>query len=157
MGRRILAVLISASFLGCGLTDRFFNPEPRACSDLGPTVQVAGEWVISGLGRRNDCEDESFLGNFDLGPSSALTVAQTDSSTVAELSLTGSLAGFELTGEVEGPCIQFATREQTGTIGTIVYQFDGQLERAGLVTGTFTGTGPEACTSEGEFEAEISR
>jgi len=63
--------------------------------------------------------------------------------------------GFSLTGQVQGSCVYFTTRE-TDLLGTVVYEMKGTAKSSGReIKGRFTGTGPAGCHASGTFGVEV--
>lgn len=72
-----------------------------------------------------------------------------------DLTLASGPVGFDLTGSVQGDCVEFTTVEQTDE-GPVTYLFVGKATVGGNITGTFTGSSPGGCVVSGNFSVAIS-
>lgn len=150
-----LLLVLPLLLASCELLD-IEPPKPRNCSSTGGTLDLSGEWVIQGVGERTGCADSIWDGSFELGPSRGLEVMSTipPSSEVHELSLAQSGGGFQLSGTVDGTCVEFRTSE-TIEGGSVSYAFEGGADGTSKISGTFTSSNPAGCSVEGTFEVTI--
>lgn len=123
--------------------DRLRSPD---CS--GATVTVAGTWRIEGSGRRQGCDDPSFDTDELQVRAERLPLVQNGT----RLELASKLEGFSLSGEVDGQCVYLDTDETVDGLRT-QFRFEGERVGSTRIEGTFTGEGPGACVTEGEFVA----
>ncbi|MEO1272051.1 MAG: hypothetical protein AAFX99_28475, partial [Myxococcota bacterium] len=117
------------------------------------TAVLEGTWTISGQGTREGCRNPQLNGDFTLGPSTALSVAQ-GGADGAQLTLSSPVSSFALKGEVTGSCVELDTEEDwRGAV--IMRSYSGMVTYSGDIEGTFTGNGPEGCNIWGEFTVQI--
>lgn len=130
------------------------RPSP-ACST--GTAAVAGTWELSGAGARTDCDDPLLDADDVRIRSLGLTWLQNGED--LELDPNPSFGpDFEwIDGMVEGSCVRFTTQESLGNGDRLRFRFDGELVDSDTISGTFEGTGPEGCRTEGNFEATRRR
>lgn len=147
------ALPITVALAALGACDPFmeeFKSEPVDDQCGADTGSVTGEWVITGTGQRDDCDDGMFdTSFFTLGPST-LRIEQTASN---DLQLGEIIDNFTFDGEVDRQCITFTTAEMDAA-GTLVYEWSGLIVGSDI-EGNFTGSGPPGCEVQGDFEVEI--
>ena len=154
--RRTAAVMTTAALaaLGCGFgdlddfLDEFDDYDPCYLSG-GEEAAVTGDWVLSGAGSRSGCDlDSQNTARFTLDSRGQISVEQDED---GGLTLVSDLGGFSLTGDVDGACVTFTTKEPGSDIW---YEWDGTVD-GNVITGEFTGYGPGGCLSEGDFTVLI--
>lgn len=133
---------------GCDVLDFLDSGDPWAAdpctADGASPAWVAGDWALTGQGERTGCSVASLdTPRFELASRGAIQVAQDGS----QLLLANTRADFRLQGSVEGVCVDFTTTESDNTLS---FDWTG-IAQDNVVTGTFTGYGPGACLSEGDF------
>lgn len=149
----VVAALTFISALGCTI-DPDLDPfddlfQPDACA--GTTPDLNGIWEISGSGKRFDCR-EDFL-NTDKFLIESLEIplvydAETGELTLGDASYSDT---FEVkSAVVDRACIEFTTVEQVGD-QSIEYRWTANARTNTFFEGEFTGTGPSACESKGNF------
>ncbi len=141
--------------LGCsGLDDLadkdpFNNGAAPVCTEEVP--EMTGIWVLAGSGSRINCADKALnTTHFDLSSAALKLTASEDSFGNIQFGLAQSIDGFVLEGALDCDAVSFTTTEIFRG-DTLSYQWQGEGMGQTLITGTFTGTGPDGCESEGEF------
>lgn len=112
---------------------------------------LSGVWRISGSGSRSECLDESLdTDYFELNSAPLKLTATADAFGNVQFTLGQSIRGFMLEGAVDCDAVNFTSQEDfRGDV--LTYEWDGDLFGENTFKGTFKGTGPEGCKSEGEF------
>jgi hypothetical protein len=126
------------------------DPDSRRCS--GTDQVVEGTWVLSGEGRREGCIDENLNTDaFELR-SLPIPVRQVDDALL--LDDDGLPGSFRLeSARVRGSCVDFTSVERFDG-DTLSIEWRGEVE-GDRVVGSFEGTGPDGCRSEGNFQLRI--
>ena len=149
----IVAATVFLILLGCsgssGL-DELFGSGDTICLDESPDLE--GTWVITGSGKRSNCADETLnTDRFELQSAPVALKATEDGAGNLQFELAAPLDDFVLDGAVDCEEVMFSTREQYRG-ETLQHIFSGAPQTGGVIAGTFTGTGPDACTSSGSFQ-----
>ena len=135
---------------------------PRApsaeCDSEREKARVAGSWILTWQGQREQCNTSQLNGEFAFRPALELRVDQlADNEAGADrLSLRPIGAPRDsdpFAGSVEGDCIRFALVGEADS-SALAWAFSGKAEN-NRVSGEFRGTGPGDCRSTGTFEVEL--
>lgn len=137
------------------------NPAPSDIPDAGfcsvPRTQVEGLWVLYGSGRRYNCDADHFNADhfsFEFAPVQVRVGDQVGEQ--APLIRTSTPAeGFRLDGVLGCRRIEFSTIDPVG-IDRIRRDFTAAVGD-GLISGSFTGAGPENCRADGDFYLRLER
>ncbi len=143
-----LALSVACEPLNDLVDEPDINEDP--CQSANGPAPVDGIWVITGNGQRTECSNDDLNNDFSLASNGNLVVKQDDDT----LSLNGTIDGFSFTGTVDGICVNFTTIEETNG-PDLSYSWSGKVNSDGSITGTFTGTGPSDCASNGSFTAIV--
>lgn len=171
----LMLVLIASGCLGCwGDGDDDDGP----CDNPYTGASLDGAWELHGSGKRAGCEDRRLEGKLELDTTAPLVIEAAAQPTFrdaggpitdnesdafiqrierADYELSGDELPHKVTfaGQVQGSCVSFTLSEQLPTGDTLNYVLDGEIEDVGEIHGSFTGTGPEQCTSSGSFTATV--
>jgi hypothetical protein len=159
---------------GCGDDDAEEGP----CDHPYTGASLDGDWQLHATGKRYACDDRRLEGQLAIDTSVPLVIEASAQPTFRDAGgpMTDNesdafiqrieRADFELSGDelprkvgfagqVRGSCVSFTLSEQLPTGDMLHYELDGEIEGAGEIHGTFTGTGPEQCVSSGSFTATV--
>jgi hypothetical protein len=128
---------------------------PVECRGAAETAQVWGPWKLDFSGTREECDDPSWNGGFEMKPTLEFEVSQradADTPGAESLRLARSVEGFRFSGRVEGECVRFDLAEEKPEGAAVA--FSGSAGE-GQITGEFRGVGPGGCTQSGRFEARF--
>lgn len=153
---------------------------PALSCDLPHTGRVlAGEWSLTGEGKRTNCDDRRLEGSLKLESSMPIEVTSKAQATTGPATgpTTGSVADafvmrirradyelalapgapkeLALTGSAVGSCVGFSLTEELEDGDALHYEFNGYITGGRFVRGDFSGHGPESCEVEGTFELLI--
>lgn len=156
----VLALVSALS--GCelveSLTDDTVEVDP--CLASGTVAQVAGRWTLAGTGSRSGCPsawDALETDEFTLRVPPFDVTQATDGTLTAVLPVYANVS-LEFSGTVRGTCVD-VTLKETDTSGllpvTRQWTFDGDSQGR-LVTGDFSGAGPETCSASGSFSLSVA-
>jgi hypothetical protein len=127
--------------------------------DGSRVTELGGQWRFSGSGSRTSCTDQRYLGHFDFRMPEALAVVATNSSDgdSAAYSLATPKTGFSLSGELHGGCFTAQVTEALPAGDSMRFEFSAEVFSGSRhVQGSFEGSGPEACVTEGSFDLEVT-
>lgn len=141
----------------CDIDEEPVEPADN-CDLAGGTRVVGGDWLLTGRGRRVGCEDGRYnTGSFSF-EAQGFRVGQDGSTLQLDARPQPSVPGAYFTftrGQVRGICVEFRTQEGSAEGPDLTMEFDGTLTPEGEIVGTFEGSGPPGCISEGTFRIEI--
>ena len=161
---------------GGGCADR---EEPEdVCNRRFTGASLDGEWELHAHGRRTGCNDRRLEGRLEIETTVPLDVEAEAQATFgnaggpevdnesdafvqrierADFELRGEKLPrkVSLTGVVLGSCVMLTLTEPLADGDTLRYELNGAVDDIGEVSGSFTGTGPEQCQSQGTFTARI--
>jgi hypothetical protein len=151
MNLRALCVITAAAALLGGCEEDPEGSFAESCSYAVATEMVGGTWAITGTGTRRSCgTDWLNVEGFRL-ESQAFVVAQNGNALHLQQAAASAAVQTALSGgKVYGDCVEFRIQE-TGPFGHVSTHFKGSVVAPGFIAGTFKGTGPESCKTEGEF------
>ncbi len=142
-----LAALVSA---GC---------REAVCGRAGENANVTGEWSLTATGEQNECTPGTDS-KLELRSQMAIPIGQlsSGSSGADSLGLARSIpvdgGFFNLSGKVEGSCVEFAIEEGSGE-GERRFSFTGHI-RGAQIEGNFSETVPGPCPTKGRFRVDIT-
>ncbi len=128
------------------------------CGKAGSNANISGDWALTGSTSGPECRPRGTeRSQTQLATPTRLPIQQSPNvSGAEELFITANLAGdagtFELTGTVEGSCVDFATEENIGGVVTR-WSFSGVVNGRsidGRVSGTSLG-----CSVSGPFHVSV--
>ncbi|MCA9544226.1 MAG: hypothetical protein KC613_07535 [Myxococcales bacterium] len=160
MPRRAFALACLLALTGCdellqALGGDQYLGGPPVDAEVGP-ADVAGEWQLTGSGRMFDCSDDAYETDALRIDAAPLRVAQDGAALTVPNppAVPGGAFAFR-DGLVTGSRVRFVTEEVLPDGDKLTLEFQGVLDSLGRVAGTFEGSGPRSCASEGRFSVEI--
>ncbi len=115
---------------------------------------VAGSWNIEGEGEIYSCQSKRYNTDDLKIHMKSLEVSQNEENLSLAKVIQVQEGSFSFTGRARGLNINFSTIE-VGPLGTIEMNFSGELISPLEAEGSFQGSGPGECRSEGEFNLKI--
>lgn len=119
-------------------------------------MAASGTWDLSGSIEFDHCRD----GGIEEGESYAFHTRRPFPIEQQGSALSGGVDRSSVAGTVAGNCITARVTDIDDAGNTATYDLSGLAHTQGgtvvvRITGSFTGQGPEGCSSEGEFQIDV--
>lgn len=160
---------------GCGGDDA---EVVDVCGQPYTGASLDGRWELHATGTRTDCSERRLEGKLEIDTTLPLNVDAEAQETIGdrpspmpeseadafvqrieradfELSAEELPRSVTFSGAVRGSCVQLTLTERLPNGDTLRYELDGHIDYRGRLSGTFIGTGPEQCQSDGTFTATV--
>ena len=130
---------------------------PDDCLTKFGAAPISGRWAVTGQGERASCENPALdTDRFDLGAALDVALSPGADEARATIALGSPREGFELTGAVLGVCVNFTTADALQTGDRVELTWSGTWsDEAQAIVGTFQGSGPQSCVTQGAFTVRI--